>query len=82
MTTKKGWDLGPAPDFWMEENPPSGEYWSYVFDAAEPPMSKERWQVLKLLALLGVVEIGVIYETIECIRFRVRYADLGNNKGL
>lgn len=68
--TKPGWDLGPAPDFWMEDNVPSGDYWSYVFDSSEPPMSKERYSLLTLLSKLRVIEYGTVYEQIECIRIR------------
>lgn len=77
MTTKNRWERGPAFEFWMEGWAPEGLHDCYVFDSAEPPMTKERWSVLHLLGLLKVIELGVIYETVECIRIKVRDAKMG-----
>lgn len=73
MTKTKGWvGPGPAHEFWMEENTPPGDFWCYVFDAAEPPMNKELHGLLRILTLLDIVQYGTIYETIDCIRIKRR----------
>lgn len=67
---KTNWEFGPAPDFWMEENPPSGSCHFYVIDTEELRYPYPTLYILKLLSSLGVIDYGTIYEQIDCIRIK------------
>jgi hypothetical protein len=70
---KGSWERGEAPGFWMEDDPPTGLYDSFIYDDTNDT-SGYRYLLLKLLAKLEIIEHGTIYESTDCIRIRVKDA--------
>jgi hypothetical protein len=70
VTTKTGWLQGPADEFWMEDNPPSGTYNNWLFDSID--IDEHTYKLFIFLSNLKIIEHGCIYETAESIRIKVR----------
>lgn len=65
------WEFGEPPGFWMENNPPTQDCWSYTFECREELGYSLKQPLLDVLDALGVIRFGCVYETVEAIRIKV-----------
>lgn len=62
------WSFGPAPPYWGEQSPPSGDFYSTVFEPAH--FSEEQDNLLRLLDALNVMSYKPFYEDVYQLRIR------------